>query len=198
MPGWQKVLAPFVRNVEAYYDALKYKLYYALGRPGPIKVLPFRGHGTEARLHVLGRTLKDRGIGPAMEDDPLWKNMLNMYKRMASREIPHARLRLRFQELEQEIVADEEGMFDVWLHPDGPLNRNRLWHHVEVTLLEPTPEPDADPITAIAEILVPPPSARFGVISDIDDTVLQTDATNLLRRAKRRPSWWNRRFLGGL
>jgi phosphatidate phosphatase APP1 len=184
MSGWQKALAPFVRNVEAYYDALKYRLYYALGGPGPIKVLPYRGHGTGDRLHVLGRVLKDRGIGPAMADDPLWKNMLNTYKRMASREIPHARLRMAFQDVEREVVADEEGMFDAWLRPTEPLNRERLWHHVEVTLLEPEPASDADPVTAIAEILVPPPSARYGVISDIDDTVLQTDATNLLRMAR--------------
>jgi phosphatidate phosphatase APP1 len=184
MSDWQEVLAPFVHNVEAYYDALKYKLAYALGGPGPIKVLPYRGHGTEDRLHVIGRVLKDRGIGPAMADDPLWKNMLNTYKRMASREIPYARLRLRFQDVEREVTADEEGMFEVWLHPDGELNRERLWHHVEATLLEPAPDPDADPVAAIAEILVPPKSARFGVISDIDDTVLQTDATNLLRMAR--------------
>jgi phosphatidate phosphatase APP1 len=110
--------------------------------------------------------------------------MLNTYKRMASREIPHARLKLAFQDIEQEVVADEEGMFDAWLHPTAPLNRERLWHHVEVTLLEPQPESDVDPVTAIAEILVPPTSARFGVISDIDDTVLRTDATNLLRMAR--------------
>jgi phosphatidate phosphatase APP1 len=31
----------------------------------------------------------------------------------------------------------------------------------------------------------PPPSAQFGVISDIDDTVIRTDATRLLRMLKR-------------
>ena len=39
-------------------------------------------------------------------------------------------------------------MFDVWLHPTAPLNRERLWHHVEVTLLEPVPDPDTAPVTA--------------------------------------------------
>ena len=148
MSGWQKALAPLVRNVEGYYDALKYRIYEALGHPEPIKIQAYRGHGTEERLHVLGRVLKDRGIGPSMAGDPLWKNLVNTYKRMASREIPHARLQLRFQDVEREAVADEEGMFEVWLHPTAPLNRERLWHHVEVTLLEPVPDPDTAPVTA--------------------------------------------------
>ena len=70
MSGWQKALAPLVRNVEGYYDALKYRIYEALGHPEPIKIQAYRGHGTE-----------ERGIGPAMADDPLWKNLVNTYKR---------------------------------------------------------------------------------------------------------------------
>ena len=33
-------------------------------------------------------------------------------------------------------------------------------------------------------VLVPSPHAAFGVISDMDDTVLQSDATTLLRAAR--------------
>ena len=37
---------------------------------------------------------------------------------------------------------------------------------------------------AKAEVLVPPPSARFGVISDLDDTVIQSRVSNFLQAAR--------------
>jgi phosphatidate phosphatase APP1 len=39
-------------------------------------------------------------------------------------------------------------------------------------------------VTATGKVLVPPIDARIGVISDMDDTVLKTHATNLWRMAK--------------
>src|SRR5690606_19421099 len=40
---------------------------------------------------------------------------------------------------------------------------------------------DAARTSATAHVLAPPASARFGVISDLDDTVIRTDATSLVR-----------------
>src|SRR5205085_2787521 len=54
-------------------------------------------------------------------------------------------------------------------------------HEVRVTLLEPHEE---QPVTAIVRVHVPADTARFGVVSDIDDTVIQTDATDVVRMAR--------------
>ena len=43
--------------------------------------------------------------------------------------------------------------------------------------------PDLD-VTAVAHVLVPSPDAAFGVISDIDDTIVHTNATSLLGMAR--------------
>jgi phosphatidate phosphatase APP1 len=182
--SWQEILAPTVRDVERYFDRLKYRLYYALGGPGPVKVVPYRGCGTRRRVYMKGRVLEERGVGPPTDNDSLWENLVNMYKRMNSYEIPHARVRVRVAGLDRELVADEEGHFELEAEFGRPLSIDGIWQPVELELLEPRSKEQPVPVRAQGEVLVPPPSAEFGVISDIDDTVLQTDATSLLRMAR--------------
>jgi phosphatidate phosphatase APP1 len=184
MKDWQETLAPYVRSIEKRYDSLKYRLYDVLGGPGPIKILPYRGYGTPERFFLKGRVLEDRGITRAAEEDKLWENLLNTYKRLASREIPHARLQARFQGQTLEIEADEEGMFELWIEPKAPLPQDQTWHEVTLELLEPKVEEQETPVHATGRVLVPPPDAEYGVVSDIDDTILQTNATSLWRMAR--------------
>lgn len=183
MSNWQEKIAPWIRGVEKLYDRLKYRLYDAFGGPGAVRIVPYRGYGTHQRLFLMGRVLKDRNIPSAGEHDSLWRNFVNMAKRMASREVPHARLLARFQDVEQELVADEEGMFRVWIEPRQPLPADQLWHTVELALLEPElgDEVAQSQARASGEVLVPAPTSSFAVISDIDDTVLQTGAPHMLQ-----------------
>lgn len=184
MTDWQRALAPYVRSIEKRYDALKYRLYDVLGGPGPVKILAYRGYGTPERFFLKGRVLKDRGVTRAAEEDRLWDNLLNAYKRLASREIPHARLQARFRGQTQEIEADEEGMFELWIEPEAPLPQDQTWHEVTLELLEPKVEEQETPVRTTGRVLIPPPDAEYGVVSDIDDTILQTNATSLLRMAR--------------
>ncbi len=150
----------------------------------PVKILAYRGYGTPERFFLKGRVLKDRGVTQAAEEDRLWDNLLNAYKRLASREIPYARLQARFQEQTVEIEADEEGMFELWIEPEESFPQDQPWHEVTLELLEPDVDNEEGPVRATGRVLVPPPEAHYGVISDIDDTILQTDAANLLRMAR--------------
>jgi phosphatidate phosphatase APP1 len=185
MASWKKVLISMVNNAESRMDELRYRLYYSLGGPGPIKISTYKGYGTPERMYLCGRVLEDKQIPEAEENDNLWENLLSMYKRMNSDEVPHARLAVRFQGEEQEVVADEEGMFEVWIEPKQPLAEQRLWHQVEIELLEPIPQEQSHyPVKTTGEVLVPPPDARFVVVSDIDDTVLKSDATHLIKMAQ--------------
>lgn len=183
MPGWRDVLIHFSVDVETYYDLLKYRLRERLGGRNSVMILPYRGYGTSERLYLRGRVLEDRGIVSAAEDDSVWDNLLNMWRRMKSNEIPYARVLARYGGEEQVVSANIEGFFEVSIRPREPAAQPGLWHDVELELVEPIRE-DATPAAAVGQVLVPPQSAEFVVISDIDDTVLQTDATNLLRMAR--------------
>jgi phosphatidate phosphatase APP1 len=140
---------------------------------GPHIVLPYLGFGTATRLTVCGRVLEDEGFRPAQSADRRWRNLVAMYKRFESDEVPGARVRARHGAAVAEAVADREGYFSVELE-SAPAGGE--WRKVDLELLAPRAG-----AAATAQVLVPPASARFGVISDIDDTVVQSHVTRKLR-----------------
>ena len=64
--------------------------------------------------------------------------------------------------------------------PPAPLPGG--WQTVELELPDSLAE-DGMPVRAAAEVIVPAATARFGIISGIDDTVLWTNVTNTLNMA---------------
>ncbi|MCK0511301.1 App1 family protein [Aromatoleum buckelii] len=108
-----------------------------------------------------------------------WHNLVELYKRFESDEVPQARVRVRFAGVDETVTADMEGYFRIDLSLATPLERSG-WHEAELELVDPLPRSGAA-VRAAAPILVPPPTARFGVISDIDDTVMWTNVTDKLR-----------------
>jgi phosphatidate phosphatase APP1 len=146
-------------------------------RARPIVVEAYRSYGTRDRVFVRGRVLADPGISRAATEDRWWRNVRRTWRRMRSREVPHARVRVRFQGSETEAVADAAGHVHTWLVPARLPSPERLWHGVELEVLAPAAAASG---RGASGILVPSPAARFGVVSDIDDTVIQTDVARLL------------------
>jgi phosphatidate phosphatase APP1 len=140
---------------------------------GPHIVLPYLGFGTAAKLTVCGRVLEDEGFRPARSADRAWRNLVAMYKRFESDEVPGARVRARHGAAVAEGIADREGYFTVELEAAPGAGE---WREVTLELLAPR-----SGASATGKVLVPPASARFGVISDIDDTVVQSHVTKKLR-----------------
>ena len=134
----------------------------------PVIILPYVGFGTPGKLVVCGRVLQDEGIRPASEADGRLRNLVAFFKRLESDEVPGARLRVCGTETE--AVTDREGYFRIELRSGKP-----GWNEVPLELAR-------DPsIRAVARVLVPSTQARFGVISDIDDTII---LTHVARRTK--------------
>lgn len=178
MSKWQRVVAKTASSLEDRVDALKARLWSRRDANRDMIIIPYLGYGTDGAVLSRGRVLRDKGIASAQADDSLWDNVLNMYRRIESDEVPGVKVRGRFHELEAEAVTDNEGYFSLAFAPQwsGPIEQ--LWEQVELQLVA------EEPVYATGHVLFPPPSARFGVISDIDDTVLQTYATELLRMAR--------------
>jgi phosphatidate phosphatase APP1 len=184
MANWRQVLGQVAVDAEAHFDRLKQRLARRLGgSDDPIKIIPYNGYGTARRVYVRGRVLEDEGIRPAEDNDSLWENIGAMFLRFESDEVAGARLALRLGGGEYHLTTDDEGFYEAWLEPETPLPDDRLWHEYTVELLEPL-QGGLAPAQAAGKVLVPPATARFGVISDIDDTVVQTHATDLLRMAR--------------
>ncbi|WP_022823069.1 App1 family protein [Hymenobacter norwichensis] len=158
-----------------------------LGLLHPLQIVPYRSYGTPDRLYVKGRLLTDKGIGEPGEGDSRFHNLLNMYRRFESNEISGAQMRVQDAEgVDHPIVTDDEGYFTLNMAPKVlPEPVDFMWYPVEV-LLEKVPHPFSAPpnLRAAAPVLIPPDDAEYGIISDLDDTVIQTSSTNLLRMAR--------------
>ena len=183
MSNWRSVLARTTANVEDRFDQLKAQLSQRLGLGEPLMIQAYYGYGTPHAVTIKGRVLENEGIREAGDHDSIWQNMLNTYRRIESDEVPGAQVQGTLYGRVATAVTDEEGYFDLHFTFAEPLTRNTPWHTVELTLLD-APRTLDKPVTAVGQILVPPKTAVFGVISDIDDTILQSQATSYLQAAR--------------
>lgn len=183
MPAIRNTLHDWAESADESLTRLRARL----GLLHPLQLVPYRSYGTPERLYVKGRLLTDKGIGEPVDSDSRRRNLLNMYRRFDSNEIAGAQLSIRPTDgSEHPILTDEEGYFTLNLAPKTlPAPINFLWHPVEVALMQ-APAPFLTPpnLRATALVLIPPPDAEYGIISDLDDTVIQTSATDLLRMAR--------------
>lgn len=153
--------------------------------PGKLMIVPFLGYGTRSEVYVKGRVLRDKGITVAKDSDTLWTNLVNMYKRYTSVGIPGVLVRVRFGDIQQEILTNQTGYFELSFKPEIPLEANDIWYDISFELID-YPGKASNPgvnatLQAVGRALIPSPGAQFGVISDIDDTVLRTNMINIFR-----------------
>ena len=152
-----------------------------LGRFGdndPFMLAGYRSMATPTRVLVRGRALEDEGITPAQETDSVWRNLLNSYRRIESDPLPYAKIRATAGDAAHEIVADDEGFFHSWIDAAATPDESGEWTHVRLELIEPLRR-NAPPVLCDVRAILPPDTARFAVISDMDDTVLQSHVTSL-------------------
>ncbi len=150
------------------------------GKDKPVAVANYIGFGRPDYLFLTGRVLRDRGIRRE-ERDGLLDNVVNSFKRFNSREIVGAKVKITWGNHSFERTTNNEGYFHVEHHcaPDeAVLGNHSLWQEAEIEVLE-IPREGAVNFITHADIVVPT-GAEFGVISDIDDTILQSDVTSKL------------------
>lgn len=175
-------MARLVHFIERIFDWLKYRIGEWFQSDASLIIIPYMGYGSGKFIAMKGRILEDTGIRPSRKTDRPWDNLINMYRRFESDEVPHARVLARFQGIEQDIRANEEGYFEVSFRFDEPISINSRWQQIQLELLEPQNPGNSRP-TAKGTVMIVSPQADFGVISDIDDTVVHTGVTSRLKLA---------------
>jgi phosphatidate phosphatase APP1 len=164
----------------------------ALGKTGAYRVVGYRGYGTPDRLLVLGRVIEHTRIADADPSLPRWRNLLATLQRIDAEPLPHATVRAQVATVAHgasaaiPLGADDEGFLRHWITPPKAVS-SRGWHDVDLELVS---APDTDDQRALdvrsrpASVLVPSTAAQYGVVSDMDDTVLQSQITSFLRAAQ--------------
>ncbi len=143
----------------------------------PLMIMPYRGYASQDKLFLRGRVLEDENIFEGQTSNELWA-LIEQFKRFESDEVEGARLGISLLDQYQEVETDEEGFFTIdqaWETSKKP--EGSQWEQANLTLLEAEGE-NNDPIHAIAEVFFPSLNSDYGIISDIDDTVLQTHVTS--------------------
>jgi phosphatidate phosphatase APP1 len=183
MANWKDLFRKSASLVEDRWDELRFRLNNRLRLNDPVQVIPYRTYGTPRRVYIKGRVLEDKKIAAAGDKDTVLNNLLNMYKRFESDEVPGARLKVSLIGEEHEVTTDKEGYFVLDLNPNTPIINEQLWHPIPLQLLS-APLPFEEGLRVHAEVMIPPPDAEYGVISDIDDTIVKTSATDLLAMSR--------------
>lgn len=134
-------------------------------------VAAYRGYGTGRELYFMGRVYHQPGgrISRGRAGD-----LRALARTLRRRGMPGQVLHARFAGAEQRVETDADGYFHVHLQLPEPPPADRLWHRVALSLELPS----GGRAEAEAQVFVPPRQAGFVVISDIDDTVMDTGVAN--------------------
>lgn len=158
-------LAKIASVCERIFDAVKPKRAY-----GEIEIDPYFGHATPTEIILRGRVLTRRAIEAVeeLEEDPsLWTNFKSMIALFNTREMSDVRITCETAE----TLSDEEGYFELSL-PRAADKAGWITHEISFG--------DAKDGAQLSALL-PASDAEFGIISDIDDTLIKTDAWSLRR-----------------
>lgn len=144
-----------------------------------VRLVGYTGFETREAVHLKGRVLLDRPMPEGGESD--WARFRMMMALYNSHELGGVTVRCEAHDETAETVSDEEGYFSFTIpHGDGQPAQTR-WNDYHIT----APHRDAkiEPISVPA--LAPGSDSQWGVISDIDDTILETGATDFLKNWRR-------------
>lgn len=144
------------------------------------RVLPYRGFGNGEKAFISGRVLEDNGLAKPEANDSIWENVRAMYRRFKSDAIPGVRVQARFQDEVLVTETDDDGFFRFEFPVNG-IDRDQMWHPVDLRLLDQVKE-HQEHSRCVGEIMVPPSNSELGIISDVDDTILISHATNTWKK----------------
>ncbi|MBW3469000.1 App1 family protein [Arthrospiribacter ruber] len=179
----KKFVLPILYPIKKTFSKAKLWTGIKTGLVKTVMIQPYKGFGNSQEIYLLGRVLRDRGIGISNLEDSRWRNFKKMYKRFMSWEIPNVKVKASFQGLEQEVITDEEGYFEINMKSNTPFEINQPWQEVELTLLDRIVKNQGE-VKVVGKVFIPSGNVEYGVISDIDDTIVPTGATRLWEMLK--------------
>ena len=180
---WKDVLINSALGAEAAFDTLKNRLFSRLDRHTPYQIVEYRGFGSQTAVLISGRVLRQRELPTPTDNAYFWENLVATYQRFESDEVPGVTVNIEAFGQRHVATTDEEGYFSLTIIPPDNLAPGRAWFPVSYRL-EGIMQPDGQAVETHGYLLIAPPYSQFGVISDIDDTVLVAGATSLLQTAR--------------
>lgn len=172
----------WVVGIEQAWDRVR--LHRAGDRtPDDFRIEAYGGHGGAAEgVVVRGRALDDPVPTEAVAGEGVRASTRRTLRHFVTDELPGVPVRVSVAGATVEATTDAEGYFLVRLRPDASaLTAPMTTGTVE---LADSYRGLTEPHTTTFDVFVPPDGARFGVISDVDDTILETGVQRVARMVK--------------
>ncbi len=150
----------------------------------PIRLQPFFGYRNDSRVQLSVRAM--RGDDPDFEQRSFLDNIRTMIKQYASHEVADLEVTLEYtggdgEVHRQTLRTDDEGFahFSIELPQGSTLPLKTAWERALVSWSPPSSDEQGGETQAF--VLAPGREAKVGVISDIDDTILETGITGSVK-----------------
>ncbi|PZX60373.1 phosphatidate phosphatase APP1 [Algoriphagus ratkowskyi] len=158
-------------------------LWIKLGWVKSIMIVPYAGFGNEKEILLVGRVIRDNRIGDSTPEDSVWQNIGKMRRRFMSVVIPGVNVKAEFQGEEYLVQTDEEGYFEFKIHPKKEIEFPSRWQQIELTLVDQVIRKQGE-VSAYADVFLPVGNIDYGIISDVDDTIIPTGAMRMTEMLK--------------
>ena len=146
--------------------------------PEHFRIEPYGGHAGPRGVVVRGRVLDNPVATEAVDGEGVRAAVLRSVRHFLTDELPGVPLRITVGGAAVETVTDAEGYFLATVPStdalDSPWSRGTVELRADYRGVRP-------PRTASFAVRVPSADARFGVVSDIDDTILRTGVQRVSR-----------------
>jgi phosphatidate phosphatase APP1 len=157
----------------------------------PARVIPFLGYRSRDRLVLTVRAL--RGRDPDFTLRSRWRATRTLLEQFISREVDRLTVTLELRSPAGKVSIHRQASnrhgyvhFDIPLEPEWELPLHPVWETVSVRWRNRHGQQEA-----VGHVLAPGSDGRLAVISDIDDTIIETGITGGLRSVARN---WRRLF----
>jgi phosphatidate phosphatase APP1 len=138
----------------------------------------FHAYGYGQKAILRGRVETKRELRESDIDDSSRRNFLNMAANFFTKEIPHAKVMGEADGKKFETTCDDEGYFWFQLEKDGGFSQKPLLEY-SATVTAPDDNKQSEMVTTHGQLTICPKTARRIIVSDIDDTVMETGAAKL-------------------
>ncbi|MDX1463329.1 MAG: phosphatase domain-containing protein [Marinirhabdus sp.] len=154
-----------------------------LFKDDPLQIIPFQSYGDTDHFYIRGRALEDENID--LSKRGFFSLLKNTWKRFETDEIPHTKLRVTFPDTSVLYSnSDHKGYFKIKKDKSGlaSMTNSEGWLQYEMSFEDTFPGRIIQNKNCFGgEMLIPSQNSSFGVISDIDDTILHTGVTSRLK-----------------
>ena len=180
-----KYLKPVFKRIKKPFRWVRVFLKQKLGWLDKPRIVPYRGYGNEHEVFIRGMVIEDKGLSKPMDKHRFWHNLLATIKRFSSDEIPGVMVKAELLGIELTVETDDLGFFDFHFRFDhkAEVLLSKEWHIVHFELLDEILE-DQPQVYATGEVRVVPSGQKRIIVSDVDDTVMISHATQTLKKLR--------------